>query len=150
VTSIGTASQPSAASGEHVAVGRIAGACDRDPVARRKQRQERQHETGRRAGGDDNPPRNDVDAVPFGVVAGDALPQRQIAERHRVAERTGGERRLCRGDRRGWRASGRLADLHVDDPAAGGFEARRGRHHIHDDEGRHAAPCRGLRLPDRG
>ena len=71
--------------GEDVAIGRIAGQRDRDAVARLEQREERQDEAGRRAGGDDDALGIDVDAVASAIVPRDARAQRRDAERSRYS-----------------------------------------------------------------
>jgi hypothetical protein len=62
------------------------------------------------------------------------------AERLGVAERARAERAPARRlDRRRRRAHRRLADFHVDDVAAGGFDPRGRRHHVHHHERRNIA-----------
>ena len=76
-----------------MAVGRIAGTRDRDPVARLEQREERQDEAGRGAGRDRDALGLDRDAVGLGIVACDAVAQRRNAERLGIADVAGVERR---------------------------------------------------------
>ncbi len=61
---------------EDVTIGRIARQRDRDPVAGLEQRQEGEHESGRRSGGDGDARRIDLDAVSFAVVPRNARAQR--------------------------------------------------------------------------
>ena len=125
--------------GEDMAIGRIARQRHRDPIARFEGGKEGEHEAGRRAGGDDDALRIDVEAMPFGIGARDAPPQRGDAERLGIAVRTALERRAHGGDRGRRRAGRGLADLHMDDPAALRLEPRRRRHDVHHHERRHVA-----------
>ena len=88
-----------------------------------------------------------VDIVGARVVAGDARAQRRDAERLGIAAAARHERRPRRRDRGRRRGRRRLADLHVDDAAARGLDARRRRHHVHDHERRHVAARRGRDQP---
>ena len=75
-----------------------------------------------------------VGAVCFRIVTGDACTQRRDAERLGVADAPDIQRSFRgrdRGPRRGCR---RLADLHMNDLAAGVLDARRSRHHVHHHE----------------
>ena len=86
--------------GEDVPVGRIAGIGQRHPVARLEQRQERQDETARGAGGDHHARRVEREIIGVGVVAGDSRPQAGDAERLGIADAAVHERGLRRRDRR--------------------------------------------------
>ena len=76
---------------QDVAIRRISGTRDRDPIAELEHRQgKRESKSSRRAGGDDDAFRRHGNAVEsLGVVPRDALPQRtEDTERLRVAQRT--------------------------------------------------------------
>ncbi len=73
--------------GEDMAIWRIARQRHGDAVTRLESGEKRQHEAGRGAGGDDDASWIDVEAMPFGIGAGDAPPQRSDAERLGIAER---------------------------------------------------------------
>ena len=122
---------------------RIAGQRHRHPVAGFEGREKGQHEARRRAGRDDDTLGLDIDAVPLGISARNAPPQRGDAERLGIAVRASAQRRAHGRDRRRRRADRRLADLHMHDPAALRLEPRRGRHDVHDHERRHAAAAGG-------
>ena len=70
---------------EDVAVGRIAGHRDRDPVAGLEQAEKGEDEAARRAGGDDHPLGIDIEPIGFRVVAGDARAQRRDARAPRYS-----------------------------------------------------------------
>ena len=128
---------------EDVAVRRIAGHRDRDAVAGLEQRQEREDEcrpTSRwsRSRAPDRPRRrrSRCSAAQCARAAtGCRAPRCRRAGR--IKRRARG---IERGRRRGRR---RLADLHVDHPAAGRLDARRRRHHVHHHERRDVAARRG-------
>ena len=124
---------------ENVPIRRIARQRHRDPIAGVEGCEKGQHEARRRARGDDDALRSDIEPVPLGISARDPPPQRRDAERLGIAVRTVRQRRAHGGDRRRRRPHRRLADLHMDDPAAVRLEPRRGRHDIHHHERRHAA-----------
>ena len=105
-----------------------------------EQRQEGQHEAGRRAGRDHHALRLDRDPIPVRIVPRDALAQRGQTQGQRVAERLAleGPARSRKGGARRRRAG--LADLHVDDFVPQRFALGGGLHHVHDDE-RRARHC---------
>ena len=125
--------------GQDVAIAGVAWCGQGHPRALVEQRQEGQHEPGRRARRHHHPLRGDVDAVALAVVAGDALAQRRQPQGDRVAQRLAVERPLHRLDRGARRGRARLAHLHVDDLVALRLARRRGLHHVHDDERGHRA-----------
>ena len=129
--------------GEDMPVRRIARTRDRDAIARLEQREEREDESGRRAGGHHHALGLDRDAVGIGVMPRDPVAQRRHAERRRVADVAQIERGLCGLARDARRGRGRLADLHVHDAPALRLDARGGRHHVHHHERRHVAARRG-------
>ena len=135
--SISTGSQPSAR--EDMPVWRIAGIGQGHPVARLEQRQERQHETARRTGGDHHARRVEREAVGVAVMAGDSRPQAGDAERLGIADAAVRQRRLRRLPRRRRRGRRRLAHLHMQNVGTLGLQSRRRGHHVHDDERRHIA-----------
>ena len=128
--------------GEDMAVRRIAGHGDRNAVARLEHRQERQDEAAGRAGRDHDPFGIDRAAVSIAVMPGDPRAQRGDAERRGIIDPPAIERGMCRRKRRPRRRRRRLADFHVNDMAAGRFDARRRRHHVHHHERRNIAPRR--------
>jgi hypothetical protein len=129
--------------GQDMAIRRIAGHRDRDPVARLEHCKKGQDEGARRSGGDDNPFGIDGTAVNFAVMPRDALAQRRDPERGGVVDPPAVERGVSGRDR-GFRCGGRrLSDFHVDDVAAGAFDPRRRRHHVHHHEGRNVASAGG-------
>ena len=97
--------------GEDMAVRRIAGHGDGDPVARLEHRQKGQDERTRRAGGDDDPPRIDGKIVGFAIMAGDPLPERGDPERggvvdpHRIERGMGGRIAVFGAEAAGWPTS---------------------------------------------
>ncbi len=122
-----------------VAIAGIAGLGHQQLIALIQQRQERQHEPGRRAGRDDHLGRRYVDVVGIAVMPGDPLAQRRDAERVGIAEQLpvdGGLHRLPHHARR--RCSG-LSDFHVNNIVAfcDAFICRA--HHVHDHERRDLA-----------
>ena len=126
---------------EDVPIRRIARHRDRDAVAGLEQREKGEDETGRRSRGRDHARRLDRDAIGLGVVARDARAQRRDAERLGVVEPA--VQRRARGVERGrGRRGRRLADFQVDNPPAGGFDARRRRHDVHHHERRNVAARR--------
>ena len=83
-----------------------------------------------------------VGAGPTGLTLALALRQHGIS--YRLIERGMGSR-----NRRLRRRRGGLADLHVNDMAAGRLDPRRRRHHVHHHEGRNfAARRRGQQAAD--
>ena len=79
--------------GENVAVTRVSGAGDGHPVTDVEASQERQQETTRRTGGDDDIIGVDGKPVPSVVGLGDRGAQFGDAQRHRIAELVAGQRR---------------------------------------------------------
>ena len=134
--------------GKDMAIRRITGDRHRDAIARLEHGKKAQDECARRARGDHDPLRIDGAAVGLAVVPGDALAQRGHAQRRGVVDPPGIERCVSgryRGLRRRCR---RLPYLHVDNMAAGRFNARRRRHHVHHHERRNiAAPRRRQQAP---
>ena len=119
---------------EDVAVGRVAGARQRHPVAGVEGGEEGEHEGAGRAGGNDDPPPVDVDALPAAVVGGDGLAQRRVAESVGVAEPVPAQRPRRGGAHAARRRSRRLADLQVEDVVPAGCALVGGAQHVHDDE----------------
>ncbi len=127
--------------GEDVAIRRIAGIGQRDAIARLEQREERQHKSARRAGGDDDARRIDLHGISVRIMPRDARAQSGNAERLGIGDRAG-QSRARRIARRLWRRRRRLADLHMHDLAACRLQTRGGGHHVHDHERRHVAARR--------
>ena len=107
---------------QRVAVGDIARPRQRHPVAGRKAGAQGEHQGRRRAAGQDELVRQDLDAVGLAIVAGEARLQRRalpiahaVAVQHPVRHVQGGL----------GRAGGGLAELHVDDGAAFGLQGVR-------------------------
>ena len=132
---------------EDMAIRRIAGQRDRDAIARLEQREERQDEARRRAGGDDDARRVDGEAIRVSVVPRDARAQGRDAERLGIAKPAGRERGPRRRNGGCRRRRGRLPHFHVDDATAGGLDAGRGRHHVHHHECRNIAARRRRHHP---
>ena len=132
---------------EDVAVGRIAGTGDGDPVARLEHGEEGEQEARRGAGRHHDAAGIDVDAVALAVVRGDAPAQRRDAQRFGIADPRGSQGRMGRGPRGRRRGRRRLADLHMDDSPARCFEPRRRRHHVHHHEWLHVAAQRRRHQP---
>ncbi len=130
--------------GQDMAIGRVAGHCDRHPVAGLEQREKGEDEAAGRAGGDDHAIGIDRYAVGIGIVAGNARPQRRNSERLGVADSPGRERSARGGDRSRRCGRRRLPDLHMDDAAARVLDAGGRRHHVHHHERRHVAAQRRL------
>ena len=96
-----------------------------------------------RAGRDHDALGIDRAAVSIAVVFCDPRAQRGNAERRRIIDPRRIERGMRGRDRDLGRRRRRLPHFHVNDMAAGGLDAGRGRHHVHHHEGRNVAPCRG-------
>ena len=135
--------------GEDMPVRRIARARDRDAVARLEQREEREDESGRRAGRHHHALGLDRDAVSIRVMPRDPVAQSRHAERRRVADVAEIERGLGGLARDARRGRGRLADLHVHHAPALRLDARGGRHHVHHHERRNVAAGRRSEQRDR-
>ena len=135
--------------GQDMPVAGIAGRRQRHLGAGIEQRQERQHEAGRRPRRHHHPLGRDVDAIALAIVAGDAGAQRGQPQGHRVAQRLAVERPLDGVERRARCGRARLAHLHVDDLVPLRLARRGGLHHVHDDERRHGAALRGSQADGR-
>ena len=114
-----------------------------------KQRQEGQHEPGRRACRHHHTLRLDGDPIPVRIVSRDALAQRGQPQGQRVAERLAFEGLACSRNGGARRRRGRLADLHVNDFVSQRFAFGGCLHHVHDDEGRDSTAARSLQTGDR-
>ena len=129
--------------GEDVPVGRIAGIGQRHPVARLEQRQERQDEAARGAGGDHHARRVEREVVGVGVMAGDSRPQATGCRASRYS-RCGHAR--ARPAPPQSRSPARAPPAGPPPCARRGRpwpRARRRRHHVHDHERRHIAAFGG-------
>ena len=124
--------------GEDVAVGRVAGPGERDPVTGLEGREEGEDEPAGRTGRDRHSRRVDLEAVPPPVVRGELGAQLADAQRRRVRERSArgvdAGRRLGHEARRTARGLAR-AERHDVAPCC----AQHGHpvEHVHDLEGRH-------------
>jgi hypothetical protein len=96
---------------DRIAIGDITRPRERHPLARRKQRGQRQHEGGRSAAGQDHLLGLDRDAVRLGIMARDPLLERNALP---IAHAVGVEHLMRFGDSGCRRAGGRLAELHMD------------------------------------
>ena len=126
--------------GQDVAVGRVAGRGQRDPVAGLESRQKGQQETARGACGRDDACRVHLDPVGLLVVPGDAFAQGRDAQRQGVTD-TVAVQGPAHGLQHRWgRRGARLTHLHVQHFPAGGLAFIGRPHDVHHDEGRDAAP----------
>ncbi len=136
--------------GEDVAVGGVARPGESDAVAGLEGCEEGEDEGARRAGGDRDARRVDVEAVPAAVVGRDLRPQLADAERRRVGQSPPGPvdpgRRLRDQARRPAR---RLTGAERHDVATLGAQHGHPVEHVHDLEGRHLRAPGGLELAGR-
>ncbi len=120
---------------EDLAIGGIAGIAEPHPVATVEQGGESEDEGPRRAGGDHNAGRVEIDAIPVGIEPGDPGAQLRQAEGNGVAQRPGLHRACQRRPRGGRRRGAGLTHFHVDDVAPRRLGGPRRLHHVHHNEG---------------
>ncbi len=94
------------------------------------------------ARGHDDPFGIHIAVIGLAVVAGDTPAQRRGSQCRRIVDPAAVERSLRGHDRRFGRRGRRLSHFHVDDMAAGRFNACGSRHHIHHHERRNIAAPR--------
>ena len=128
--------------GQDMAIRRIAGHRDRNPIARLEHGEKRQDESPGRTGGDHNPAGIHGAAIGVAIMPRDALAQRGDPQRRGIVDPAAVERGMGGRYRRFRRRRRRLPHFHVDDMAAGRFDARRRSHHVHHHERRHVASPR--------
>ncbi len=126
--------------GQDMPVRRIAGIGDRHPVARLEQRQKRQDEAARRAGGHHDARRIEREAVGLAIMPRDARAQRRNARASRCSRCGRAPSAACAAAIavRGAGAAGWPTSMWTTRPPVR-LDARRRRHHVHDHERRHIA-----------
>ena len=127
---------------QNVAVSRVAGNREPDPVAGLESGEKPQLKGGRRAGRDDDLGGIDRDSVLRAVIGGDRLPQRRYAERIGISDPLIGQGAPGGLQHRLGRRSAGLADFEMNDIGAGGLALVGGAQHVHRDKGWDEPPPR--------